>query len=93
MIRALALHDVQDVRQASPLAVCLNTGPRCRRAAELEGVGAADVVRLDLAVAVHLDAVVDGVAVGRLAGGQQHRGDDAGGRWRGDSVGLDQVQA
>ena len=51
------------------------------------------MVRLDLAVAVHLDAVVDGVAVGRLAGGQQHRGDDAGGRRCGDSVGLDQMQA
>ena len=45
------------------------------------------------AVAVHLDAVVDGVAVGRLAGGQQHGGDDAGARRGYHAVGLDQVEA
>lgn len=74
-------------------AVCFHAGPLGRRCTQLEGVGAADVVGDDLAVAVHLDAVVDGVAVGRLAGGQQHGGDDAGARRGCHAVGLDQVDA
>ena len=73
--------------------VRFHAGPLGRRCTQLEGVGAADVVGDDLAVAVHLDAVVDGVAVGRLAGGQQHGGDDAGARRGCHAVGLDQVDA
>ena len=66
LVRPLAPHDVEDVRQARPGAVGLHPRPLGRLCRGLPGVGVVDVVGDDHAVVVHLHPVKDAVSVLRV---------------------------
>ena len=98
LVRALTVHDVENIRQAGLGAVSLNTLPLLRLAGDLVRVGVADVIGDHAAVAIHLHAVVDlvacaGLSLGDLALHEAADGDTAAiFAWRAGAVRLHDVQ-